>query len=69
MDNHVRKFRESQGLTQAALATDVGVSRQTIVSIETGKFQPSLSLAFSLAERLSTPITELFIPENPKETP
>lgn len=53
-------LRASQQLTQAGLALAVGVSRQTINSIETGRFEPSLSLALKLAHYFAKPVEELF---------
>jgi putative transcriptional regulator len=58
--NDVRELREAAGLSQAALGDALGVSRQTINSIETGKYDPSLPLAFSLARFFSCTIEELF---------
>lgn len=60
MNNKVRKYRKQANLTQEQLAGLVGVSRQTIISIEKHKFDPSLSLAFELAAVLRVPIDELF---------
>lgn len=60
MINSVRALREASGLSQAALGDALGVSRQTINSIETGKYDPSLPLAFSLARFFSCTIEELF---------
>ena len=60
MKNDVRELREAAGLSQAALGDALGVSRQTINSIETGKYDPSLPLAFSLARFFSCTIEELF---------
>ena len=58
--NHVRRFRRTADLTQAQLATDVGVSRQTIVSIERGDYGPSVYLALAIARRLDTTVESLF---------
>jgi len=51
-------------MTQAQLAAQVGVSRQTIISIERERFDPSLPLAFRLARQLGTSIEDLFIFDN-----
>ena len=48
MNSRVRELREARGWSQAALGERLGVSRQTINSIETGKYDPSLPLALSL---------------------
>ena len=58
--NAVRTLRADQGLSQADLATAMGVSRQTINSIETGKYLPSLPLAMSLARFFELPVEEVF---------
>ncbi|MDQ8046093.1 MAG: helix-turn-helix transcriptional regulator, partial [Patulibacter sp.] len=51
------------GLSQAALGAAVGVSRQTINAIETGRYMPSLPLAFSLAHHFGVRVDELFHPD------
>lgn len=61
IDNRVRKLREDMGLTQAELATRTSVSRQTINAIETGKYDPSIWLAYSLSKVFSRSIEEIFI--------
>ena len=58
--NRLRVVRAERGLSQAELARTVGVSRQTISSIETGQYCPSTVLALRLADALREPITELF---------
>ena len=60
MLNDVRELRESRGLSQAALGDALGVSRQTINSIETGKYDPSLPLAISISRYFDTTIEEIF---------
>lgn len=50
-------------LTQEALAAEVGVTRQTILAIEKGKYDPSLDLAFKIAKRFNVSIEEVFIYE------
>jgi putative transcriptional regulator len=62
--NHLRELRESKGWLQQELADRVGVSRQTIISIEKGKYDPSLPLAFSIARAFETRIEEIFFPDN-----
>lgn len=56
----LRVARAERNLSQTELAQTVGVSRQTISSIETGQYCPSTVLALRLADALSTPLTELF---------
>lgn len=58
--NRIRQERERVGLTQAALAEVVGVSRKTINTVENGIFTPSALLALKLARALSVPVEELF---------
>ena len=60
MDNEIRVCRARKDITQGELADAVGVSRQTIISIEKGKYDPSLELAFRLAEYFNMPIEEIF---------
>ena len=62
MDNRLPQLRSARGLTQAGLADAAGVSRQTIVSIERGRFDPSLPLAFRLAAIFECRIEEIFAP-------
>lgn len=63
MKNRLRDLRSERSLSQADLATQLGVSRQTVNAIETGKYDPSLPLAFKLAEVFQKTIEELFTPE------
>lgn len=56
----VNELRSEHGWTQAQLATEAGVSRQTINSIETGRFEPSLTLALKLARLFDTPVESIF---------
>jgi len=60
VNNRLREVRDERRWTQAELATRVGVSRQTINSIETGRFEPSLSLALKLALLIGVPVETLF---------
>ena len=60
LQNRVRAARAERGLSQEDLASLVGVSRQTICSIETRQYCPSTLLAFQLARQLRVPIDELF---------
>jgi putative transcriptional regulator len=63
MDNDVRTHREERGMSQADLADAVGVTRQTINSIERGRYDPSLELAFHLADFFECRIEDLFHPD------
>jgi len=62
MKNHLRVARAEQRWSQAELAERLGVSRQTVNAIETEKYDPSLPLAFKLAEVFGKPIEQLFFP-------
>lgn len=64
MKNRLREFRTEQSWSQAKLAEELGVSRQTINAIETGKYDPSLPLAFKLARIFEKPIEQLFVPDD-----
>lgn len=60
MRNEIRRLREAAGLSQAALAEALGVSRQTVNSLETGRYDPSLPLAFTVARQFGLTIEEIF---------
>jgi putative transcriptional regulator len=60
MVNRVKDLRVAAGLRQEDLAASTGVSRQTIISIERGRYNPSLELAWKLARMLGVTIEELF---------
>lgn len=62
MNNHVRDLRGEQGWSQADLAERLEVSRQTVNAIETGKYDPSLPLAFKIAKLFGRPIEAIFEP-------
>lgn len=62
MDRRLAEQRRSLDLTQAKLAELVGVSRQTIISIERGRFSPSVLLAIRIAQALNTSVEALFAP-------
>jgi putative transcriptional regulator len=68
MRNRVREQRSHLGLTQAEVATALGVSRQTVISIESGRYLPSLPLAFRIARLFDLPIEQIFDP-NDQEVP
>ena len=61
LKNRLRQLREDRNQTQEDLAVMVGVSRQTIISLERGKYNPSLYLAYLLAKSFSLSIEEVFI--------
>ena len=60
MENDVRERRAGHGLSQGDLGKVLGVSRQTINSIETGRYLPSLPLAIALARYFDTTVEEMF---------
>lgn len=60
MKNRVKALREQRGMTQKQLGEAVGVSRQAINAVETGKFDPSIWLAYDLARFFGTSIEDLF---------
>jgi len=62
MTNFLRVARAERKWSQAELAARLGVSRQTVNAIETEKYDPSLALAFKIAELFGRPIEELFSP-------
>lgn len=62
MNNTLKQLRTECGLTQQQFAEALGVSRQTVISIESGKYDPSLPLAFKIAKFLKTRIEEIFQP-------
>ena len=62
MQNKLRVLRAERAWSQAELAQRLGVSRQTINAIETGRYDPSLPLAFDLARLFELRIEEIFLP-------
>jgi putative transcriptional regulator len=60
MKNRIRDLRTAKGWSQAELGTRAGVSRQAIIAIESGRFDPSLPLAFTLARLFGMAIEEIF---------
>ncbi len=67
ISNTIRKLRFNHGeMTQQELADRVGVTRQTIIAIEAGKYSPSLELAFRIAYTFGVPLEEVFSFEDQK---
>lgn len=64
MKNRIKVLRVERDMTQEELASKVQVSRQTINAIETGKFDPSLPLAFKISRLFEMKIEDVFVPEN-----
>lgn len=65
MKNRIRVLRAEHGWTQADLAERVGVSRNSINSIENGRFEPSLGLAFAIADTFGLSVEQVFIRDDP----
>jgi putative transcriptional regulator len=63
MENRIRELRAVKRWSQADLADELGVSRQTVNALETGKYDPSLPLAFKLAKLFNQQIEEIFLEE------
>jgi putative transcriptional regulator len=66
MNNQLKELRERDGWTQGGLADQLGVSRQTVNALETGRYDPSLPLAFRIAALFALPIEAIF---HPADTP
>jgi putative transcriptional regulator len=63
MRNRLRELRARDGLTQADLADRLDVSRQTVNALESGKYDPSLPLAFRISKTFQLPLDEIFYPD------
>ena len=61
MKNRIRMYRAMHEVTQDTLARDLGVTRQTVLAIEKGKYDPSLLLAYKIAKYFGVPIDEIFL--------
>ncbi|HVP93735.1 MAG TPA: helix-turn-helix transcriptional regulator [Methanoregulaceae archaeon] len=61
MKNRIRMYRAMHEVTQETLAQDLGVTRQTILAIEKGKYDPSLFLAYKIAKYFNLSIDEVFL--------
>ncbi len=68
MKNRLRVLRAERDWTQATLARELDVSRQTVNAIETGKYDPALPLAFKIARLFNLTIEEVFDPGTAEET-
>jgi putative transcriptional regulator len=66
VNNRLRELREGRGWSQGALAEQLEVSRQTVNALETGKYDPSLPLAFRIARMFGEPIESIFSDETPQ---
>ena len=61
MENRLEEIRKARGIKQEDLATELGVSRQTISSLEKGRYNPSILLAFKIARHFDMSIEDVFI--------
>ena len=61
MENHIKELRKAHNITQDELAGAVGVTRQTIISLENGKYNASLQLAYRIARHFGTTIEQVFV--------
>lgn len=64
MDNTLKELREAHGYSQDQLAKRLGVSRQTIISIEKGRYNPSLPLALQMGQLFNTNVENIFFLED-----
>ncbi len=67
MKNRIAELRKERGYTQQTLGDRLGVSRQTIISLENGKYNPSLLLAYSIAKEFALRIEDIFLFEEEEE--
>ena len=65
MNNRLRELRDARGWSQGELAERLEVSRQTVNALETGKYEPSLPLAFRIARLFDGRIEDIFMPDGP----
>lgn len=61
MENKIRELRKEKGVTQEDLANTVGVTRQTVISLENGKYNASLQLAYKIAKYFGVTIEDIFV--------
>lgn len=64
MRNHLKQLRKERGWSQAELADRLDVTRQTVIALERGRYDPSLPLAFRISREFELPIEQLFIPDD-----
>ncbi|MFV0429392.1 MAG: helix-turn-helix transcriptional regulator [Arachnia sp.] len=60
VSNRIRELRTERSFTQVELAATLGVTRQTVIAIEQGRYSPSLEMAFQIAHALGVPLDEVF---------
>jgi putative transcriptional regulator len=66
MRNKLRELRESTDRTQEELGEELGITRQSVISIETGRYSPSLALAIRIAQLFETRVEEVFLLDDPE---
>lgn len=64
MKNRIKVLRAERDLSQAQLADQLGIARQTVVALEAGKYAPSLPLAFKISKLFARPVEEIFDPSS-----
>ena len=69
MKNVVRELRTARGLTQLQFAEELGVSRQTVNALETGRYDPSLPLAFRISTLMGKRLEDIFFPDESDAPP
>ncbi len=67
MKNKIAELRRTSGLTQQDMADRLSVSRQTVISLENGRYNPSIMLAFRISKLFKRPIEEVFLFEESEE--
>ena len=67
MNNRIEEERKRRGMTQQQLAGELGVSRQTIISLESGRYNPSILLAHRIAQLFDAKIEDIFLFDTEKE--
>ena len=68
MNNRIEEERKKRGMTQQQLAGELGVSRQTIISLESGRYNPSILLAHRIARLFDAKIEDIFLFDTEEET-
>jgi putative transcriptional regulator len=64
MRNRIKVLRVERDLSQAQLADELGIARQTVIALEAGKYAPSLPLAFKIAKLFARPVEDIFDPNS-----
>lgn len=64
MKNRIKVLRVERDLSQAQLADELGIARQTVIALEAGKYAPSLPLAFKISKLFARPVEDIFDPNS-----